>query len=456
MTDQTPPVDLTALRRAAHRAHREGDPNALQAYAKYLALAPHDAPIWSNLGALHRAHQRYDAALRAQERAQAISPEDPALTNNYANILSDLGRYDDSIKARRWILTQKPEDAGQKAMIGRCLRGKGDYQGAVNYLSSAITDHPDDTELQMQLAFAQLGAGDYAKAFETYRVRWKTAEMKPRDLPYPEWAGEPLDGKTVLVMPEQGFGDAILFARFIPSLKAQGARVLFLTEKPVAPLFEDLDGADWVGTGLPKSTPIDFWINSMDVARLHFGGTDVIPKPTSINVPNASKARAKALVATHQQSFKVGVVWTGSVTYKGNAFRSFSHRDLLPLTDLTAVQLFSLYKGPELEPFLADGTDAFILNAAESEKHFGDSAAMMQEMDLIISSDTATLHLAGSLGVPTWAVLHWDPFWVWRHTGDTTVWYPGMRLFRQTEPLQWSGVIDQVRDALVQQVKALA
>ena len=446
--------DLTALRRIAHRAHKEGDPNALQAYAHYLALAPNDAPIWSNLGALHRSQQRYDAALRAQERAQAIAPEDVGLRNNYANILSDLGRYDESINARRWILSQKPDDASQKAMIGRCLRGKGAYREAATYLSSVIPDHPDETELKMQLAFAQLGAGDYVDAFETYRVRWQAGELKPRTLPHPEWAGEPLDGKTVLVMPEQGFGDAILYARFLPALKARGAKVLFLTEKPVAPLFEGVAGADWVGTSIPKSSPVDYWINSMDLAGMYFGDTDTIPAPAQLQIPAASQDRAAKIVAPYDAPLKVGVVWTGSVTYKGNAFRSFSHRDLLSLADIPGVQLFSLYKGPELKPYLADGTDAFIVNAAATERHFGDSAATMQALDLIISSDTATLHLAGSLGVPTWAVLHWDPFWVWQHTGDTTPWYPGMRLFRQDEPLNWGSAIGKVSAALKDHIKA--
>ncbi|MEL6570159.1 MAG: tetratricopeptide repeat-containing glycosyltransferase family protein [Pseudomonadota bacterium] len=447
-------ADLTALRRAAHRAHRENDPDALQAYARYLALAPNDAPIWSNLGALHRSQKRYDAALRAQERAQAIAPDDPALRNNYANILSDLGRYDESIAARRWILSKTPDDASQKAMIGRCLRGKGAYDEAITYLSTVIPDHPDDTELKMQLAFAQLGAKAFATAFDTYRVRWDTGELKARDLPYSEWAGEPLDGKTVLVMPEQGFGDAILFSRFVPVLKDMGARVLFLTEKPVAPVFDGLEGADWVGTSLPKASPVDYWINSMELARIHFERTNYIPEPVKIHVPEESRARAASLVAPFPSVFKVGVVWTGSVTYKGNAFRSLSHRDLLPLSEIPGIQLFSLYKGPELKGYFADGTDAFIVNAAETEKHFGDSAATMQQMDLIVSSDTATLHLAGSLGVPTWALLHWDPFWVWRHDGENTDWYPGMRLFRQHEPLNWGSVIDQVGVALEDHIKA--
>ena len=101
-----------------------------------------------------------------------------------------------------------------------------------------------------------------------------------------------------------------------------------------------------------------------------------------------------------------------------------------------------------LEPYFADGTSGFIVDAGSDERGFADTAATMQAMDLIITSDTATAHIAGSLGVPTWTVLHWDPFWVWTHKGETTPWYPNMKLFRQNTPLNWAGVMQDVRDAL--------
>lgn len=440
--------EQAVLRRAAHKAHVDNAPEALQAYATYLAQVPNDAAIWSNLGALHRKQGRYLQALRAQERAQRIAPDDVGLRNNYANILSDLGHYKASIAARRWILEHNPDDVTQKSMIARCLRGQGDYLGAIEYLETVIPDHPEDTELQMQLAFAQLGAGQYNQAFQTYRVRWDTEELKRHDQPFPEWGGQSLGGKTILVLPEQGFGDAILFMRFLPALKALGATVWVLTEKPVYPLFSKLEGADWVGTSLGKDAPVDCWINMMDMAAIHFAQTDKIPAPTKLQIPAIAQDRAAAIVAPYQDMFKVGVIWSGSVTYKGNGFRSFSHTDFLPLADIEGVQLFSLYKGPALAAFQADGSDAFIINAAASERNFGDNAAMMEQMDLVISSDTATAHLAGSLGVPTWTILHWDPFWVWRHAGDTTDWYPNMRLFRQTSALAWTDVLTEVGTAL--------
>ena len=142
------------------------------------------------------------------------------------------------------------------------------------------------------------------------------------------------------------------------------------------------------------------------------------------------------------------MVWSGSSTYKANAFRSFSHTEFLPLADKPGVQLFSLYKGPYLADFVRDGSAAFIVNAASDDRDFADCAAMMDEMDLIITSDTATAHIAGSLGRPTWTVLHFDPFWVFGHKTDETPWYPGMRLFRQGRPMDWGSAFAKVSAAL--------
>lgn len=425
-------------------------------YARYLASVPDDAGAWSNLGVLHRVAGRHMQSLRAHERAIFYAPDDVGLRSNYANILSDVGRYEESIAHRKWVLERESNNLNHLSMVGRCLRGLGRYSDAISYLQSAIAKHPEDVELKMQLAFAQLGAGDYVNAFDTYKARWQAGELKPRKLPFPEWKGEPLKGKTVLVMPEQGFGDAVLFARFLPALHQLGATVHCIVERPLAVLFENLEGADWTGQAIPSTAKIDYWINMMDLAGLHFGQSTDVPAPTRLNVPDDSKKRAAQIVAPYADKLKVGVIWTGSVTYKGNAFRSFSHTDFLPFTDIPGVQLFSLYKGPMLEPYFADGTSGFIVDAGSEERGFADTAATMCAMDLIITSDTATAHIAGSLGVPTWTVLHWDPFWVWTHQGETTPWYPSIRLFRQKTPLDWSSVMAEVRGALEKQMKVVS
>lgn len=447
---------LKALKSEATKAHQAGDlAKAARAYAAYLTQVPQDAVIWSNLGVLHRAKNQHRMALRAHRRAYALNPKDVGVRNNLANTLSDIGQYEESIKLRRDILQDDPKDTNHLAMIGRCLRGMGAYQEAIDHLVPAAKTYPDDAELQMQIAFAQLGKGDYAAAFQTYKARWKAGELKPRQLPFPEWHGEDLAGKSIVVLPEQGFGDAILFMRFLPVLQAKNVNVRVLVERPLQRLFSKLPGVTIVTSAELSTDKPDYWINMMDLAALHFEKSDTIPAPTVLTIPDDSHHRAASIVAPYKDKFKVGVVWSGSVTYKGNAFRSFSHRDYLPLTDLPGVQLFSLYKGPHLEQFHADGSDAFIVDAASTDRDFADCAAMMSALDLVITSDTVSAHMAGSLGVKTWTVLHWDPFWVWTHAGDQTSWYPGMRLFRQKTPLEWDGVMSEVQSALALQLEVV-
>ncbi len=445
---------LGELRQKAVKAHQAGAlEKAARDYASYLAQVPGDVGIWSNLGVLHRVAGRHKMSLRAQERAYALDQKDTGVRNNMANILSDIGQYDRSLALRYELAAEQPDDVNQLAMIGRCLRGKGDYAGAISYLKSAIQKYPEDAELQMQLAFAQLGAGDYRTGLQTYKARWAAGELQPRALPFPEWQGEPLKGKTIVVLPEQGFGDAVLFARFLSILKGRGATVQLVAKRPLMRLFEAFDGVDEMIADLTRDTKADYWVNMMDLAAIYFETETHVPPPARLNVPKAAKDRAATMTAAHTDRFKVGVVWTGSVTYKGNAFRSFSHTDFLPLTDVPGVQLFSLYKGPELKGFYADGTDGLIVDVGSSEQDFADCAGMMQAMDLVITSDTATAHVAGSLGVPVWTVLHWDAFWVWRHKGETTDWYPGMQLFRQETPLDWGDVMTEVKAALEKKVK---
>ena len=452
MTERT----LRDIRSAAISAHQSGKlDTALRDYADYLAARPDDAQMWSNYGALLRRIKQYHNAERAHRRAYDIDPANTVVRANFANILSDLGKYEESIALRKLLLADDPDLPEQHSLIGRCLRGMGRYAEAVDYLSPLIPQFPDYHDMSLQAAMSALALGDYEKAFDLYKARWDLGELTKRDLSFPEWKGEPLDGKTILVLPEQGFGDCVLMARHLPDLKRLGAKtVIVLAEKPLLRLFQGLPGADHVVNSINPKSEADYWINMMDLGGIALKSDADLRSPTELSIPEDSRVRARAITAPYRDRFKVGIVWTGSVTYKANAFRSFSHTDFLPLTDLKNVQLFSLYKGPMIDAFYADGSAGLIVDAASSDRDFADCAATMEEMDLIISSDTATAHIAGSLGLPTWVVLHSDAFWVYRHIGDTTPWYPTMRLFRQHQALKWDEVMGRVRVELERKVAA--
>ncbi|WP_281981091.1 tetratricopeptide repeat protein [Thalassorhabdomicrobium marinisediminis] len=450
--------DRASARRIAVDRHKAGQLDAaLDAYTRYLARYPDDAGIWTNLGALYRTREQHDMARIAQERAYALAPDQEGVLNNYANILSDLGGYERSIKLRKRSLALNPNHLMHHAMIGRCYRGMGEYQKAIDYLTPLVETYPQEPEIQLQLAFAQLGAGQYGAAFRNYDARWRTGELEPLNVPFPRWRdGDEVAGKTILILPEQGFGDMVLLVRFIPLLAARGARVRLVAKPPLTRLLSGIEGLDWIGPAAHRDDPIDLWITLMDLPKLVIGPKDrgEIPPPTTLTVPPDSVARAQGFTAHHQDMFKVGVVWSGSATYKGNSFRSFTHRDFLPMARIPNVQLFSLYKGPFLEAYEKDGSAALIIDTASTDRDFADAAATMREMDLIITSDTATAHIAGSLGLPTWVLLHWDAFWVYRHAGRGTKWYPSMRLFRQAAPQDWASVFDAAHAALEKEANA--
>ena len=450
MSGQKLPPALLELRQKAQDLHMNGDVAAAQPlYETYLASVPHDAMMWTNLGALFRKNGLADMALHAQRKAMAIQPENTIIRNNLSNILADTGHAREALELRQALLAEKPDDPNLKAMIGKAMRALSRNQASADFLSEARATHPDYTEIGIQLALSQLAAGNYKDGFHNFDLRWQTDELTPRDMKEPKWDTRSLEGKSIMVLPEQGFGDGIAMARFLPVLQAYNpARVMVATERPLQRLFDGLPGADWTGGALDDGDSFDCWTNIMDLPTLHFAQSDEIPAPVTLNVPPEATERATRMLAAYGHTFNVGVVWTGSLTYRGNAVRSFEHTEFHRLIDVPGVQLFSLYKGPKLAEYKADGTSHFILNAGESEQDFADTAAMMQQLDLVITSDTATAHLAGSLGVPVWTVLHWDAFWMWQRERDRTPWYPSMRLYRQDTPRDWTGPFEHIRDDL--------
>lgn len=436
-------------RQHAITAHRDGRHDEARAlYARHLAQHPGDAGIWTNLGVLLREQGAHGLALAAQERAHALSPHNRGILNNHANILGDLGETERALALRRELIAIDADNPHHHAMEGRHLRSLGRYDEGITTLESALRRYPDHTELRMQLALTQLAAGKYAAGFRNYAARWQTGELTPRRMRTPKWDGGPLDGRRILVLPEQGLGDALAFARFLPVLQAfDPGRVMLRSEIPLARLLSSVEGAE-PDTGAPH----DVWTDLMDLPALHFVTSDTIPPPARLTVPDDSRRRARALTAPFRDRFRIGVVWGGSPTYRGDAFRSFSHRQFHRLLDLPDLQMFSLYKGPDLATFHADGTGALIIDAGGDDRDLADTAAMMEEMDLIITSCTATAHLAGSLGRPVWTLLHWDPFWLWQIAGDESPWYPAMRLIRQSRPRDWDGVFVRVHDDLARRL----
>lgn len=269
----------------------------------------------------------------------------------------------------------------------------------------------------------------------------------PGDAPWPRWDGQDLNGKKIIVLPEQGFGDAILMARFLPGLKALGAETAMVVKPPLTRLFQGLEGLDHIRNGARKTESYDYYTPNMSLP--HFVGMpDNLPPPLpKLTIPDEARARAAKIVRPHKDRFKIGVVWTGSLSYRANHRRSTGPESFIGLTNIPGVQLFSLYKGDAHKDFIASGMAGLIVDACNSDRDFADTAAVIDEMDLLITTDTAVVHVAGSLGKPIWNMLTWEGFWLYG-SQDTTLWYPSMRIFRQKSSGDWQGVFAEVETEL--------
>ncbi len=454
MKEGIPIKSISELRQTAIEAHQKGDLEVAQKlYRIYLYNRPKDAAIWSNLGALFRSEKSYDLAAYANARALELDKTAPSVMNNAANAFYDAGRIKEALKLREAIIKEQPNDPEGYSGLGKCYRGVHDLDAAEAILKKGIKKFPDYAENYIQLAFTQLSKGDYQAGFETFNWRWKGDELSPPEFSFPKWSGEDLQGKTILIIPEQGFGDTVLMARFIPQLKETGCTIKMVIKPPLRRLFAKVDQDIDVIETQEELGECDYWTPMMDLP-LHLGMTiDTIPAPATMAVPEDSVERARNIVAPFNDHFKIGVMWSGSVTYRANHKRSFSHDRFLELSDIPNVQMFSLYKGPLLDAFNNDGTSSIIVDAAGNDRDFADSAALMKELDLVISMDSAIVHVAGSLGIEVWNLLHSEPYWLYEPFPDHTPWYPSMRLIVQQNAGDWDSVFANLKKDITKRVE---
>jgi hypothetical protein len=299
--------------------------------------------------------------------------------------------------------------------------------------------------------------GDYKRGWEDYEARFQKQEpVVAFHQHLPRWAGEPLDGKTLLVWSEQVYGDTLQFARFMLLLKKYGGHILFeCLDSTVAPLFKGFDGFDQM---FLRGEPAPIANYQVPLASLPgiLGVTDeTVPcKDRYLQADSEKKRQWSALISkvTGPVKSKVGIVWGGRKP-RLNANRSLSLDFMAPLFDLPDLQWFSLQMGADRQQIAEFRTH--LVDLGEGIKDFGDTAAIMESMDLIISIDTAVAHLAGALGVPVWVLLKSSPDWRWQIERSDSPWYSSARLFRQQLPGGWGTVVNEVKTALPTFVDAL-
>lgn len=435
---------------AHQRAGRHAEAIAL--YTRLLAVPPGYAPAWNNLGSALRASGRIAAAVACYKRALEIDP-DCSATGNLGNALKDVGRIDEALVAHRLAVAASPDDAATRHNHGIALKQAGDLEAALVEFEEALRLSPDAPRPAWDRALMLLQQGRFSEGWLAYECRFRLKDSPPRPHPSPRWTGESFEGRTLLVYPEQGFGDCIFASRFLPLVKQRGGTVVVECQSALRRLFSRLEGVDrLVAPG--EAVAADLHSPMMSLPGIVDASPDTSPPPR-LHVPAETRERFGTLIAPYRGRFTVGIVWSGSVSFKDNRNRSTSLGRFLRLAETPGVQLFSLQKGPprtEIGEFGGAGT--LIVDLAGIVGDFADTAAIVEQLDLVIMTDSAVAHLAGSLGKPIWNVLNLAPYWLYRMEGADTPWYPTMRLFRQRRFGDWDGVFAEVERALAQAVAA--
>ena len=296
---------------------------------------------------------------------------------------------------------------------------------------------------------SRLVTGDFARGWIDYDWRRKapSAKLTARDFPQPLWLGEDdIAGKTILLRSEQGFGDSIQFCRYAPLVVARGARVIVEVEEPLCGLMTSLAGPTQIiakGDLLPD---FDLQCPLPSLPLAFKTGIGTIPASVPyLRAPRQAQEHWGALLGTHR-SPRIGLAWAGNAKHVRDRERSMTLRDLLPLLDIDAgfVSLQKDLRAGDAETLKRCN----VLQSGHKLGNFSDTAALISQLDLVISVDTSVAHLAGALGKPVWILLTRTPDWRWLLDRNDSPWYPSVRLFRQSEARDWSSVTMRVRDAL--------
>jgi Tetratricopeptide repeat len=369
--------------------------------------------------------------------------------NNLANLLRQTGDFRAAEAHYRRALEWMPDSADVHCNLAGTLEYAGQYEQAEIEYRRALELQPDFAVARFNLGLFLLASGRYEEGWPYYEARSRVFG-EHGTLPFPQWNGEDLRGKSLLLLPEQGYGDTIQFVRYTKLLKARGVARLSLICKPeLAPLLRAVEGIDALITEPGALQAHDYWDSLMSLPRRFNTTFQSIPATIPYvgvftNRLEAWKARLPA------DGLRVGLVWKGNPEHHNDSARSLRHfADLLPLWSVGGVRFISLQVGSaeaETDECMAQQP---ILRLGREIRDFADTAAIIAQLNLVICVDTAVAHLAGALGIACWVMLPQSGIdWRWHRTGFQSPWYPkDMYLFRQRQE-GWPGLVGDVRKAL--------
>jgi tetratricopeptide (TPR) repeat protein len=432
--------NLGLLRHAAGRLEE-----AITLYRRAITLDKHALAPRINLAvALTEAGHLPDARA-VLKAARKRAPENAALLLAMGNLREAMGEPEAALHLFEAILKRDPSHVQAESNLARVLRDLGRPAEALDHYEAVLRRAPDLAQVRFNQGVCRLLLGDYERGWDGWAWRWRAGAVPAHGLGGREWVGERLQGAPLLVHAEQGIGDTIQFARFLPHLKALGAGPVTLLVQPgLARLLAGVSGVERILEADADCLPFDRRIPLLDLGARVGSTPATLDGGPYLAADPVRATRWRSLIAGPGR--RVGLVWRGRPEHANDRNRSTEAASLRPLLDLPGFAWFSLQLGmTEAERAALPG----VTDLSEHLTDWSETAAAIATLDLVVTVDTSVAHLAGALGRPIWILLPFAPDWRWMLKRSDSPWYASARLFRQSTRGDWPGVIDEVGTALM-------
>jgi Flp pilus assembly protein TadD len=425
------------------------DEESAENYRKALDLKPDYADAYLNLGLALSQGREVEEAVVLLQQAVRLRPKSHLAHNDLGLALAELGRFAEAEESYQQALRLDPLYGEAHNNLGNLYKAQGRMGEAVASYGMALRMKPDAPSTHWNRSLAWLLMGDFARGWPEYEWRWKRPQTPPRLFRQPLWDGSSFEGRTLFIYLEQGLGDIFQFVRFIEPAKARGGRVILECPQVMQPLFATCRGIDELLLEGGQSIDFDLQAPLMTLPLLLGTTLETIPAVVPYLTADRERVRAWAQELAGIDKLKVGIVWQGNPKHVGDRHRSIPLKTFGTLARVDGVQLVSLQKGTGTEQLAAIAKSFPVIDLrSESWQDFMETAAIIANLDLVITVDTAVAHLAGALGKPVWVAVPYSPDWRWLLDREDSPWYPSMRLFRQPTHGDWRTVFDRMAQEL--------
>jgi hypothetical protein len=434
-------------------------------YRACLRLRPDDLRLLYPLAEFLRESGEATTAVALLEPVLRMRPADAEAHDQMGLALAEVGQFASAAEQFRTAIACDPRPAAFWANLGMMLKVERQFGAALDAYAEALARSPGDRQIRVNRAVARLHAGRFAEAWQD--EHWVLSEpgrsfLSPESL-LPAFSRLPdLTGRSVLVVQEEGLGDTLQFLRYLPLLAQRGAKILVAVPPALTRLMRTIPGVAEVPDGDAPIPPHDFHCSFNALPRAFETTLETIPRAVPYITADPALANQFARCFPEKARFRVGLVWAGQARpwlpgfFGLDGRRSTDLATLAPLAAVPGVQFVNLQKGTAADQVRKAGNDLDLLDFMDQARDFADTAAIVANLDLVISVDTSVVHLAGAMGKPVFLLDRYDNCWRWLSGREDSPWYPSLRIFRQTRPGEWPPVIARVAAALSEMSQTLA